>query len=108
MQILLSDPKTLPQPQSDRLAEFLNSDTCKTLRTVVRSHIANALLKVGEVTTSNAEEFLRSGAINMEAQQRIGEISRYSIFLSVLDEVQNDLKTKSALVITEKLTVDTN
>lgn len=108
MQILLSDPKILPQPQADRLAEFLISDTCKTLRTVVRSRIADELLLIGENLTTHPEAFLRTGVVGQEVQEAHEKISRLSIFLEVLDGIQSELKSKPNLVITAKLTVDTN
>jgi len=98
----------LPQPQADRLAEFFISDTCKTLRTVVRTRIADDLAAVGNATAENAESFMRSGTVSQEAQERIGSISRLSIFLKVLDEVQQSLLTEKSLKVIPKITVDTD
>jgi len=106
MQILRSDFKTLSQPKADELAIFLKSDTCNTLREVAKSRIAEQLLLVGETTTANSESFMQTGAINQGANEAVFAMSRLSIFLTVLDEIQKDLLENRHLKVVEKITID--
>lgn len=105
MQIFLPDPQPLPPSSAEALGIFFNSDTCKVLRTIIRTRIAESQINLGVNITDSALGFLTAGALTEEARSHIQNISRLTIFLQVLKETELALKGRQ-ITLTGNVTID--
>ncbi len=103
MKFLQADPRQLSQPKSDELAQFFASDSYQTLVLMAKSHMVERASALAENVSEYPVEGLTGSEITIGARDHVKVISRYSIFLEVLEEIQTISKNQP--VIYDKITL---
>lgn len=90
-----TSPHSLTQVQLERFSKWLGSPECELFLNILRSRIAEHMIVVAENTATNAEAFLASGVPSLDATDNLKRISRYSIAIKVVEEMQNDVAERN-------------